>query len=88
MRPVDTYLDQYSADHRNATNQWIHLLCVPAIVWSVTAMLWAIPVPAYTSSKSSLPAASMAKSAEEIPTKTPVRLPASCRRTNACPKCG
>jgi uncharacterized membrane protein YGL010W len=45
MRPVDSYLDQYSADHRNATNQWIHLLCVPAIVWSVTAMLWTIPVP-------------------------------------------
>jgi uncharacterized membrane protein YGL010W len=45
MRPVDIYLDQYSADHRNATNQWIHLLCVPAIVWSVTAALWAIPVP-------------------------------------------
>ena len=45
MRPVDAYLDQYSADHRNATNQWIHLLCVPAIVWSVTAVLWTIPVP-------------------------------------------
>ena len=45
MRPVDAYLDQYSADHRNATNQWIHLLCVPAIVWSVTAMLWTVPVP-------------------------------------------
>ena len=46
MRPVDMYLDQYSADHRNATNQWIHLLCVPAIVWSVTAALWTVPVPA------------------------------------------
>ena len=45
MRPVDAYLDQSSADHRNATNQWIHLLCVPAIVWSVTAMIWTIPVP-------------------------------------------
>ena len=44
-RPVDAYLDQYSADHRNATNQWIHLLCVPAIVWSVTAFFWTIPVP-------------------------------------------
>ena len=47
MRPVDTYLDQYSADHRNATNQWIHLLCVPAIVWSVTAALWTVPVPSF-----------------------------------------
>jgi uncharacterized membrane protein YGL010W len=47
MRPVDAYLDQYSADHRNATNQWIHLLCVPAIVWSVSAFLWTIPVPSF-----------------------------------------
>jgi uncharacterized membrane protein YGL010W len=47
MRPVDAYLDQYSADHRNATNQWIHLLCVPAIVWSVTAFFWTVPVPSF-----------------------------------------
>jgi uncharacterized membrane protein YGL010W len=45
MRQIDALLDQYSSDHRNPTNQWIHLLCVPAIVWSVTAMLWTIPVP-------------------------------------------
>jgi len=45
MRPVDALLDQYSDDHRNHTNQVIHLLCVPAIVWSVTALLWTIPVP-------------------------------------------
>ena len=46
MRQIDVLLDQYSSDHRNATNQLIHLFCVPAIVWSVTAMLWTIPVPA------------------------------------------
>jgi uncharacterized membrane protein YGL010W len=45
MRPIDALLDQYSDDHRNHTNQAIHLLCVPAIVWSVTAMLFTIPVP-------------------------------------------
>jgi uncharacterized membrane protein YGL010W len=45
MRRVDTLLDNYSADHQNPTNQVIHLVCVPAIAWSVTAMLWAIPVP-------------------------------------------
>ena len=45
MRTVDALLDQYSDDHRNHTNQVIHLLCVPAIVWSVTALLWTIPVP-------------------------------------------
>ena len=46
MRQIDVLLDQYSEDHRNETNQLVHLLCVPAIVWSVTAFLWTIPVPA------------------------------------------
>jgi uncharacterized membrane protein YGL010W len=45
MRQIDVLLDQYSADHRNPTNQLIHLLCVPPIVWSVSALLWTIPVP-------------------------------------------
>ena len=46
MRRIDVLLDQYSSDHLNPTNQVIHVLCVPAIVWSVTALLWTIPVPA------------------------------------------
>ena len=45
MRQIDVLLDQYSSDHQNETNQVIHLVCVPAIVWSVTAFLWAVPVP-------------------------------------------
>ncbi len=45
MRRIDALLDQYSSDHLNPTNQLIHVVCVPAIVWSVTAMLWTIPVP-------------------------------------------
>ena len=44
-RPIDRWLFTYSGDHENATNQRIHLACVPAIVWSVTAALWVIPVP-------------------------------------------
>ena len=47
MRRVDELLDQYSDDHRNSTNQLIHLVCVPLIVWTVTAFLWVIPVPAF-----------------------------------------
>jgi uncharacterized membrane protein YGL010W len=46
MRRIDTLLDQYSSDHCHPTNQLIHVVCVPAIVWSVSAMLWTIPVPA------------------------------------------
>lgn len=45
-RPIDRYLHSYGGDHVNPTNQAIHLVCVPAIVWSVTALLWVIPVPA------------------------------------------
>lgn len=46
MTPLSTWFDHYSGDHRNPTNQAIHVVCVPAILWSVVAMLWAIPVPA------------------------------------------
>lgn len=45
-RPIDRWLHSYSGDHENATNQAIHVVCVPAIVWSVTAALWVLPVPA------------------------------------------
>ena len=45
LRRVDVLLDNYSADHQNPTNQLIHVICVPAIAWSVAAMLWAIPTP-------------------------------------------
>ena len=33
----------YSADHRNAINQRIHVIAVPAILWSVIALLWCLP---------------------------------------------
>ncbi len=45
-RPVDRFLGNYSEDHRNPTNQLIHWICVPFIVWTVIALLWVIPVPA------------------------------------------
>ena len=45
MRRLHALLENYSADHVNATNQAIHLVCVPAIVWSVIAALWTVPVP-------------------------------------------
>ena len=45
MIPLITWFDNYSGDHRNATNQRIHVWCVPAILWSVIALLWTIPAP-------------------------------------------
>ena len=44
-RPIDRWFTSYSSDHRNATNQWLHVVCVPLILWSVIALLWCIPVP-------------------------------------------
>jgi len=43
-RPVDRFFDAYSADHRDATNQLLHVLCVPAIVWSLLALVYCIPL--------------------------------------------
>ena len=44
-RPIDRWFASYSADHRNRTNQLIHVVAVPAIAWSVIALLWCIPSP-------------------------------------------
>ena len=44
-RPIDAWFAKYSADHQNATNQTIHFIAVPTILWTVTALLWCIPVP-------------------------------------------
>ena len=46
MRRIDELLENYSNDHRNPANQRMHLVCVPLIVWTVTALAWCIPVPA------------------------------------------
>ena len=44
-RPVERWFAAYSDDHRNVTNQQLHVLCVPAIVWSLLAMLYVVPLP-------------------------------------------
>jgi uncharacterized membrane protein YGL010W len=44
-RPIDRWFASYSGDHRHRTNQRIHVFAVPAILWSVIALLWWIPPP-------------------------------------------
>lgn len=44
-RPIDRWFASYSGDHRNALNVRIHTIAVPAITWSVIALLWCVPVP-------------------------------------------
>jgi uncharacterized membrane protein YGL010W len=43
-RPIDRWFASYSGDHRDHTNQLIHVFAVPAILWSVVALIWCIPV--------------------------------------------
>ena len=44
-RPIDRWFASYAGDHRNPVNVAIHWVAVPAILWSVVALLWCIPVP-------------------------------------------
>ncbi|HBQ16650.1 MAG TPA: hypothetical protein DEF51_37785 [Myxococcales bacterium] len=44
-RPVDHLLARYGESHQNDTNERIHWICVPVIVWTVIALLWSIPTP-------------------------------------------
>ena len=48
MRKVDELFARYGESHRNPANQAIHWICVPLIVWSALAALWAwLPMAAY-----------------------------------------
>ena len=40
-RQVQSLLAKYSESHRNPTNEIVHFICVPAIVFSLLGMLWA-----------------------------------------------
>ncbi len=44
-RAIDRWFASYSGDHRDAYNQLIHVVCVPAILWSAIALLWCLPTP-------------------------------------------
>ena len=49
-RRIDALLSEYGESHRNETNKAVHWVCVPAIVWSLMALLWSFPVPAFLAS--------------------------------------
>jgi uncharacterized membrane protein YGL010W len=46
MRTANQWLDEYGSSHRNATNEALHWICVPVILWCVLGLLWATPFPA------------------------------------------
>lgn len=39
MRTLESYLEEYSDSHRHPQNILIHNICVPAIMWSLLALL-------------------------------------------------
>jgi len=47
FRPVDRWFEAYAADHQHPANQSLHVFCVPAIVWSILALLYVIPTPQF-----------------------------------------
>ncbi len=42
MRTIDSLLAQYSESHRNPTNELIHFVCVPVIVFSLLGLVWSM----------------------------------------------
>ena len=41
-RAIDDLLARYGESHRNPVNELIHIICIPAIVFSLLGILWAI----------------------------------------------
>lgn len=46
MKTVNQWFAEYGESHQNPTNKLIHWICIPIIMLSLFALLWAIPVPA------------------------------------------
>ncbi|EON91545.1 PRS2 protein [Marinobacter lipolyticus SM19] len=44
MRSLSQFLHDYGDSHQNPVNQWVHIVCVPAILISTLGLLWLIPV--------------------------------------------
>ena len=45
MRKIDALLSEYGESHKNATNKTIHWICVPAIFFSITGLLYCVKLP-------------------------------------------
>lgn len=44
-KTADQWFSEYGESHQNPINEIVHWICVPSIVLSLIALLWAIPVP-------------------------------------------
>ena len=50
MRTFNEWMAEYGVSHKNPTNQLIHKVCVPLIMFSVIGLLWSISTPDFFSS--------------------------------------
>lgn len=44
MRSRNEFMQEYVASHRNPVNALIHVICVPVIFFTSTALLWSVPL--------------------------------------------
>jgi len=44
VRSLSQFLHDYGDSHQNTINQWVHIVCVPAILISTLGLFWLIPV--------------------------------------------
>jgi uncharacterized membrane protein YGL010W len=58
MRNAEQWLTEYGASHQNPTNEALHWICVPVILWCVLGFLWITPFPGAV--RSAIPAANWA----------------------------
>jgi uncharacterized membrane protein YGL010W len=42
QRPIHRLISTYAESHRNPTNEVIHFVCVPVIVFSFLGLIWAL----------------------------------------------
>ena len=47
MRTINDWLNEYGESHKNETNKLIHWICVPAILFSILGMLYAVKLPLF-----------------------------------------
>ena len=45
MKTINQWLDEYGESHTNETNKLIHWICVPAIFFSITGLLYSVKLP-------------------------------------------
>jgi|TARA_B110000459_G_scaffold88128_1_gene98652 uncharacterized membrane protein YGL010W len=44
MRKIEKLIIEYGESHQNKTNKLVHWFCVPAIFFSIIALVWCIPL--------------------------------------------